>query len=186
MKGVFTSLNWNSYIKDVCLVYISSVNQEYRLLCRLANGVSKIPWGWMPEVFSLCLSSSPHPSPTVFSFDAVGERPATKHIQSAEQTIKSRNIALPQNTIRIFWRFPVSQGISNSTLCKPREVSNLVSKGSSEKDLNRGEETFAALLVCIIWRQINANLFSIWSLFVSLSVLSSHLVNSSSITCDLD
>ena len=30
----------------------------------------------MQEVFSLCLSSSPHPSPIVFSFDAVGERPA--------------------------------------------------------------------------------------------------------------
>ena len=126
MKGVFTSLNRNSYIKDVCLVYILSVNQEYRLFCQLANGVSKIPWGWMQEVFSLCLSSSPHPYPTVFSFDAVGERPAQSISKSAEQTIKSRNIATPQNTIRIFWRFPLSQGISNSTLCKPHEVSNLV------------------------------------------------------------
>lgn len=180
MKGVFTSLNRNSYFRDVCLVYILSVNQEHRFLCQLANEVSKILWGWTQEVFSLCLSSSPHPSPIVFSFDAVGERPAQSISKSAEQTIKRRNIATPQNTIRIFWRFPLSQGISNSTLCKPR------SQGASEKDLNRGEETFAALLVCIIWRQINANLFSIWSLFVSLYVLSSHLVNSSSITCDLD
>ena len=111
MKGVFTSLNRSSYIKDVCLVYILSVNQEYRLFCQLANGVSKIPWGWMQEVFSLCLSSSPHPSPTVFSFDAVGERPAQSISKSAEQTIKSRNIATPQNTIRTFLRFSVSQGI---------------------------------------------------------------------------
>ena len=126
MKGVFTTLNRNSYFKDVCLVYILWVNQEHHLLCQLANGVSKIPWGWMQEVFSLCLSSSPHPSPIVFSFDAVGERPAQSISKSAEQTIKSRNIATPQNTIRIFWRFTLSQGISNSTLCKPHEVSNLV------------------------------------------------------------
>ena len=33
------------------------------------------------------------------------------------------------------------------------------SQGSSEKDLNRGEETFAALLVCIIWRQIMQTFF---------------------------
>ena len=126
MKGVFTSLNRNSYFRDVCLLYILSLNQEYRLLCQLANGVSKIPWRWMQEVFSLCLSSSPHPSPIVFSFDAVGERPAQSISKSAEQTIKSRNIATPQSTIRIFWRFPLSPGISNSTLCKPHEVSNLV------------------------------------------------------------
>lgn len=126
MKGVFKSLNRNSYFRDACLVYILSVNQENRLLCQLANGVSKIPWGWMQEVFSPCLGSSPHPSPIVFSFDAVGERPAQSISKSAEQTIKRRNIATPQNTIRIFWRFPLSQGISNSTLCKPHEVSNLV------------------------------------------------------------
>ena len=110
MKGVFKSLNRNSYFRDACLVYILSVNQENRLLCQLANGVSKIPWGWMQEVFSPCLGSSPHPSPIVFSFDAVGERPAQSISKSAEQTIKSRNIATPQNTIRIFWRSPVSQG----------------------------------------------------------------------------
>ena len=44
MKGVFTSLNRNSYFRDICLVYILSVHLGHRLLCQLANGVSKIPW----------------------------------------------------------------------------------------------------------------------------------------------
>ena len=154
MKGVFTvwtgtgAPDRNSYFRDVCLVYILSVNQEHRLLYQLADGDSKIPRGWMQQVFSLCLTSSPHPSPIVFSFDAVGERPAQSISKSAEQTIKSRNIATPQNTIRTFWRFPVSKGISNSTLCKPHEVSNLV-----PRLLQRGEETCS--LTCVYYPKTN-------------------------------
>ena len=149
MKGVFTSLNRNSYIKDVCLVYILSVNQKYRLFCQLANGVSKIPWGWMQEVFSLCLSSSPHPSPTVFSFDAVGERPATKHIQISwtdYRKWKNCNVSKPNS---YFLKIPIESSISNTTLCKPHEVPNLVPRVLQERTSTE-ENRFLRPYLCVL------------------------------------
>ena len=149
MKGVFTSLNRNSYFRDVCLVYILSVNQEYRLLLSAGERSFKNPMGLNTEVFTPCLGSSPHPSPIVFSFDAVGERPATKHIQISwtdYRKWKNCNVSKPNS---YFLKIPIESSISNTTLCKPHEVPNLVPRVLQEKTSTE-EKRFLRPCLCVL------------------------------------